>query len=80
MKYELCCSIYESLEMHDKNVERNQRLDIKDTTLFHIIEADNLYNAVVSFCEKYDDEIKQLSSQNKLYFYQLENGNILEIW
>ena len=56
--------------MHDKNVERNQRLDIKDTTLFHIIEADNLYNAVVSFCEKYDDEIKQLSSQNKLYFYQ----------
>lgn len=80
MKYELCCAIYQSLEMHDKNVERIQRLDIKDTTLFHIIEADNLHNAIVSFCEKYDDEIKQLSSRDELYFYQLENGKIIEIW
>ena len=79
MIYELCCSVYQSLEMHDKNVGRNKSLDIKDTTMFHIIEADNLHNAIVSFCEKYYDEIKQLSYQDELYFYQLENGKIVEV-
>ena len=79
MKYQLCCSIYESLKDHDEKCTYYQILGLKDTTLIHTTEADDLYDAIVRFCELCDDEIKQLCTQNNLYFYQLKNGSIQRI-